>query len=75
MFMHQRVSVDKVYSPHYLKRISACFWEPVKCLGGQPFSFTLGNAARLSRWIVVYPPFGVSSSASLHGWRVCEPLV
>jgi hypothetical protein len=36
--MHQPVSVVKVYSPHYLKRVSVCFWEPVKCLGGQPFT-------------------------------------
>jgi hypothetical protein len=30
------------FSPHYLKRMCACFWEPVYFLGGQPFALYVG---------------------------------
>lgn len=72
VFMQWSVYVCvKGFSPHYLKRMCACFWKPVSYWVDNLVPFvSFGDAARLSRWIVVYPPFGVSSSASLHGWWV-----
>ena len=34
--------VGRGYSPHYLKRMCACFWEPVYFLGGQPVALYVG---------------------------------
>ena len=36
------MTMCKGYSPHYLKRMCACFWEPVYFLGGQPVALYVG---------------------------------